>query len=152
MAYSDYGGHVYVNGELDRERCDAEGFHAILGYGPIQVGMYKQNYTEFLKNGTKLQASTIKNVRCEKEFDHIDDDWYRHNSEFLTCEIDGYKISIWYEVTDNYYQYAKMIEPDGTVWTGFSGYGVGNGLEDSPYHGFDTNVCIDRMKELFDNK
>ena len=149
MAYSDYGGHVYKDGQLDRDRCDEEGFHAILGYGPVQIGMYKQTYTELLKDKKKVSFSEIPDIKLWEQSDRIDDDWYKENKEFVDFYFDGYKISIWYEETDNYYQYAKMIEPDGTVWTGFSGYGVGNGLEDSPDHGFDTQNCIDRLKELF---
>ena len=52
------------------------------------------------------------------------------------------------EYRDNWFQYVKLTLPDGTVWTGFSGYGVGAGLEDCGY-GYSTEKIEGRLKQLY---
>lgn len=153
MAYSDYGGYAYRNGQRIEERSDAclttegikstpgmwpgivipEGrsggsYHALLGDGPIHVGLYKQSYVEVFKHREALPT--------DFDSDRGED----------AVEIDGWKVEIKYEESDNYYVYVRVIQPDGVVWHGFSGYGVGAGLEDAGY-GFSTE---DREESLFE--
>jgi len=42
----------------------------------------------------------------------------------------------------------QLEQPDGTVWHGWSGYGVGAGLEDAGY-GYSTDACERRLWEIF---
>lgn len=44
-----------------------------------------------------------------------------------------------------------MTQPDGVVWTGFSGYGVGAGLEDAGY-GYSTEEREDKLLKFSQNK
>ena len=49
---------------------------------------------------------------------------------------------------DNYYVYARLTQPDGNVWHGWSGYGVGAGLEDAGY-GFSTADRESKLRDLW---
>lgn len=170
MAYSDYGGYGYKNNKLVIERSDATidpenqlfgvpgmypGFammiqgdppdeamkkrewpsgHVILGNAPLFLVMHKQS-TAHIHNGH------------ERVYE-MDYDWESDDQQRDKFELNGTKIEWVYEQSDNYYQYAKITEPDGTVWHGFSGYGVGAGLEDGG-HGFSTEDQIERLGEIF---
>ncbi len=161
MAYSDYGGYAYRNGEHVIDRSDVvlspeglkstpgvwPGFvldegrnggshHVILGDGPIFVSLYKQ--------------SCLRVYRLSEQIDlpEFDSDSHDENNPFV-FEVDGVKITAVFECSDNYYQYVKIEQPDGTVWTGFSGYGVGAGLEDCGY-GFSTEDQAQRLAEIME--
>lgn len=172
MAYSDYGGYAYRNGQRIEERSDAvlteeglkstpglwpgfvipEGkggncFHVILGDGPIHVGMYKQSSVTVFDKGEPVSllemvrdkypdAIKIYEYNGEKE-EYIDDDWFR-DFEPLKISIKNHNLEIHYIDDDNYYVYVKLTQPDGVEWCGFSGYGVGAGLEDAGY-GYSTS-------------
>lgn len=179
MAYSDYGGYAYKNGERVVERSDAvlspegirstpgewpgwtihEGraggsFHVLLGDGPIFVGLYKQSDLSIHRLDEKVDLfdcivtpnPPTETYEWEGEtvryLDHRQFQTTRDPCEF---EIDGHRITVYWRLEDNHYQYARLIQPDGTIWTGFSGYGVGAGLEDSIHHPYSTP---DREAEL----
>ena len=183
MAYSDYGGYAYRDGVRVEARSDAvlspegikstpgawpgwtllEGrsggsFHALLGDGPIFVGLYKQSHLEVHRLGEELDIVTLltdpepdaigsypddgKTVR------YIDSDHFINIGKPCVLEVDGHRITITWEYSANYYIYVKLEQPDGTVWTGFSGYGVGAGFEDAGY-GFSTQAQEDRLRELY---
>jgi len=160
MAYSDYGGYAYRNGERMEKRSDAvlspEGvqstpgqwpgwtlpearaggcFHVLLGDGPIFVGLYKQSSVSVHRLGEEIDS-----------FSKWDDQGDARES--WVVDWDGHIIEVRWEETDNHYVYAKVTQPDGTVWTGFSGYGVGAGLEGAGY-GADTSACEARVTDLF---
>ena len=170
IAYSDYGGYAYRNGERVIERSDwtytpdggfespgmwpgftavmqgmsadeavkirnNPGGHAVLGSGPVYVTMYKQSSMHVYYDDTELFSPDL-----------YDPDEH----DFWGCiRFMKYDFRYRYAYIDNYYQFAQLVEPDGTTWVGFSGYGVGAGLEDSPYHPFDTNMIVDEMKRSF---
>ena len=173
MAYSDYGGYAYrdgvrvvgrsdftitpdggfespgmwpgfgaiIDGMSEEEAKKISGYpsgHAVLGSGPVYVTMYKQSDISVYHNSELL-------FRPHVHFNYdVDDHDYHGDIDFL-----GYRLGFRSIEDDNYYLFAQLVEPDGTVWAGFSGYGVGCGLEDSPYHPFDTDR-IDRMlKEVY---
>ncbi len=168
MAYSDYGGYAYRNGERVESRSDAvispEGiqstpgawpgwtlpvgrngssWHVVLGDGPLLLAMYKQSY---------LKAHSIDEGVVTELAGAPERSWSDENGEAAQRyeeTIDGHKIEAVFEQTDNYYAYVRLTQPDGVVWTGFSGYGVGAGLE-SGDHGFSTQACVDRLAEVFD--
>lgn len=168
MAYSDYGGYAYRNGDRVEERSDAfitgdgikgtpgiwpgfihaEGrsggsYHALLGDGPVLVGLYKQSCYEILHSGGK---SSVQECAGLSEEIYLIEAYC--DKEPMSFEIDGSKVELVWRETDNYYVFCRLTHPDGTVWTGFSGYGVGAGLEDADY-GFSTDECVDMLADIF---
>lgn len=197
MAYSDYGGYAYKNGERVEERSDYtimpdgtgvgtpgawRGFaaiaagasheevnaivsrpqhHVVLGDGPILVGLHKQTSTLIYRSAEELDAIDFLAPECADAFSsyeyegkttrYLDSDWSLNSGKPIVLNVDGCKIEILYEHTDNYYQYVRLTQPDGAVWTGFAGYGVGAGLEDCDY-GFSTEDCEDALHSHFDGR
>ena len=173
MAYSDYGGYAYRNGERVEERSDATitpdgdtfgtpgcwpGFamiaagvphdevqkriewpsgHAVLGDGPVYLVLRKTYAT--LYRGPEAQDLPIGR-------DDYDADEVRR-----MVELDGCKVELIYTQEDNYYVYARLTQPDGNVWHGWSGYGVGAGLEDAGY-GYSTSEREIMLWELFGHR
>ena len=144
MTYSDYGGYAYLNGIHITERSDTSikidstteiDGHVVLGDGPIYIVLYKQ-YAIIYSGGERLKTFSYP-------LDITDD---RTINEFLN--IDHHDISIYLTYEDNYYVYAKLEQPNGNTWYGFSGYGVGAGLEDAGY-GYSTEDRIDTLSDLF---
>lgn len=125
--------------------------HAVLGDGPIYLVLYKQTATMLYRGPIRLNLEEhVENpvFASYGERTFLDTDHYKDTGKPLLASVDGCKISIIYEETDNHYQYAELIQPDGTIWTGWSGYGVGAGLEEADY-GYSTQACEDRIFELF---
>ncbi len=182
MAYSDYGGYAYRNGERVLERSDwtltpdggfgtpgswpgfaliAAGrpeaevrelvnrphFHAALGDGPLYVGLYKQSTVQLYLGMDQGDLDPLVRAKYPdavkpwtfREGDYVDDDYFRDKDIPCVVEVDGHTLSIRHTHEDNYYVYAELRQPDGVVWHGFSGYGVGAGLEDCGY-GFSTGA------------
>lgn len=175
MAYSDYGGYAFRNGVRVEERSDFTvtpeggfgtpgcypGFavlgaggsqaqamavaalpsgHAVLGDGPIFVTLYKQSSVGVYRVADGV-VSEIKGVPARQNWDGSDD-------EAATFEVDGHKLTIHFTEEDNFYCYAQLEQPDGVVWHGWSGYGVGAGLEEAGY-GYSTPERTERCAELF---
>jgi hypothetical protein len=117
----------------------------------MYIGMYKRSSTIIYK-GKKFDLIELVRKKYPQAIEEYEGTEYfsLHEicDELITFEIDGYIIKLFYEEDDNYYQYAELTQPDGTVWSGFSGYGVGAGLEDCEY-GFSTSDRVKRLKELF---
>lgn len=175
MSYSDYGGYAFRDGVRVPERSDftllpdgesfgtpgvypafvalaggasseeakkvaaAPHYHAVLGDGPIFVGLYKQS--------TVMVHRAVPGgfEKVSLPYDYLGVDGAEHRESFT---IDGHAIDIVYTNEDNYYVYARLVQSDGTVWTGFSGYGVGAGLEDCGY-GYSTDERVEMLNELF---
>lgn len=136
--------------------------HAVLGDGPIYVVMYKQSSLCIYRGPKKLDdlallkdapPDAIKTwVDAEgKEHRWLKTDYYNRSEDLCTFEVDGWKVEVYFRIEDNQYQYCKLTQPDGNVWTGFSGYGVGAGLEDAGY-GYSTEDREDVLQELFPNQ
>ncbi len=178
MAYSDYGGYVYRNGKRIIERSDwtitedEKGFespgvypgftailndrqdvinnhaygHAVLGTGPFHIMLYKQSDVSVYYGINKLSTYNFpwevmkENSTCGFTAYYLGDDIY--------FKYNGYEVNIIWTNEDNFYVYAELKEPDGTLWHGFSGYGVGAGLEQCGY-GFDTEDRIKKLSKLF---
>ena len=170
MAYSDYGGYAYRNGKRVVERSDATitpegdtygtpgsypGFallaagvsadevrkridwpsgHAVLGDGPVYL-VLRKTYARLYRGPERQDLP-------------IDSDDYDAEEVRRTVELDGCKIELVYTHEDNYYVYARLTQPDGNVWHGWSGYGVGAGLEDADY-GFSTYERERTIKDLW---
>jgi hypothetical protein len=138
-----------------KERIQWPSGHAVIGDGPIYVVLYKQSTTQLFRGPTEIDLlnAAIDPEVSEYTYDgkvrrYINVDHYKSTREPLVAEADGYRLTVYYEISDNHYQYAKLEQPDGTVWHGWSGYGVGAGLEDAGY-GYSTHDCDDRLWELF---
>ena len=156
MAYSDYGGYVYKNGVRAPERSDAvltpngvestpgiwpgfvlkEGrnggaFHVLLGSGSVMVGLRKQSSVAVVRSGVnECPYEFFDSLIGEK---YPDLNIWELEGVTVMFEIGKHKLDVHWWEGDNYYVTARLTEPDGTVWTGWSGYGVGAGLEDAGY-------------------
>lgn len=128
--------------------------HAVLGDGPIFVCLYKQSTLRLYRGFEEVDTGDIVTTPGAKVEEHdwlgrkrrwVDDDPFKASEEPCVLEIDGHKITVYWRVEDNHYQYVQLEQPDGTVWHGWSGYGVGAGLEDCGY-GYSTD---DREAELW---
>lgn len=137
--------------------------HVSLGDMKVRVGLYKQSTFQIYKDGEMLNSLDVLSDKSKIEVenyktDYVDDktqrpyfndDAFTDRGRIAYFDIgDGYLLEMFWEQTDNYYQYAKLTQPDGSVWTGFSGYGVGNQLEDCGY-GFSTKECSERLEQIF---
>jgi len=170
MAYSYYGGYGYRNGARVEERSDCTitpdgdtygtpgsypGFallaasvphaevvkraewpsgHVVLGDGPVYL-VLRKTYATLYRGPEPLEPP-------------IDRDDYEAETVEKTAEVDGVKVKLVYTQEDNYYVYAQLVQPDGNVWTGFSGFGVGAGLEDAGY-GYSTDDREVTLASLF---
>ena len=133
-------------------------WHAVLGSGPTFLALYKQS-TFHIFDGFERELSNeeIKDA-VQKESPaffttyegnlYVDDDKYRTEDQALRLLIAGTEISLRWTEEDNFYVYAHMKEADGTVWAGWSGYGVGCGLEDGSY-GFSSTERDRMLEDLF---
>lgn len=158
---SDKKGDHYPYFFGDKKKDDLPSAHVSLGDKSVRVMLYKQSWFEIWREGKKLNNFKIltqesKDAVPDYQTSYKDDDDqpYFNTDAFLSAGkaavfwFNGYRLEMFWEETDNHYQYARLTQPDGSVWTGFSGYGVGNGLEECGY-GFSTDKCIERLKELF---
>ena len=125
--------------------------HVVLGDGPLHVGLYKQadvrvwfdgQQIDLLEHGVDLPEAVIRTQwsdgkPCKAHIDTLD--WAdRRDFEPLQFAFpDGSRLDVVWTVQDNYYVYARLEQPDGNVWTGWSGYGVGAGHETSDW-GYST--------------
>jgi hypothetical protein len=121
-----------------KKRIEWPNGHAVLGDGPIYLALRKTSAA--LYRGPEAQELPI-----DREIDRED---YDADEVRRTVELDGCKVELIYTQEDNYYVYARLTQPDGNVWYGWSGYGVGAGLEDCGY-GFSTTEREERLWELF---
>jgi hypothetical protein len=183
MAYSDYGGYAYRNGVRVKDRSDAvltpdgvkatpgmwpgwvltegrsgESHHALLGDGPIFVGLYKQSTVRIYQLGEELsQADFVVTGVAPDAFHEWGGRKYVDSQPFVNAdapvifEVDGRRLEVRWAEEDNYYVYARLTQPDGVVWTGFSGYGVGAGLEDAGY-GYSTGERERELSLLFGSR
>ena len=144
--------------EYDK-RKDWPSGHVVLGDGTIYVVLYKQSSLMIYRGQDEIDNVTLlKNPSPDwvkkwtdkegKEHQFVNTDHFKSSGELCTFEVDGVTIEVYFREEDNHYQYAKVTQADGNVWTGFSGYGVGAGLEDADY-GYSTEDREDVLQELF---
>ena len=181
MAYSDYGGYAYRNGSRILGRSDAVlsldgirstpgqwpgwtiaaarnggSFHALLGDGPIFVGLHKQSGLSVHRWSDKIDLVSVARPPVHiSEYTHdgkihgyIDDDHYKASEEPCIFDINGAVITVFWRIYDNHYQFVRLEQPDGNIWHGWSGYGVGAGLENAGY-GYSTAKCERWLRDLW---
>lgn len=156
MAYSNWGGNVYKNGERRKDKEDVGVFdteesnlptgfrifanilknnknnnndwynhshHAVLGDGPVRLCGYKDRPELWVIRDDKVEQVDI-------EIPDWDDDNY---DDFFNgeIEINGQKWQWEFNLDGDANKVdLTLIEPDGTKWEGFSGYGIGAGFDD----------------------
>jgi hypothetical protein len=118
VAYSNYGGFVFRDGERMPGYEDAvlidSMYHVILGNGRVRLCGYK-SWPVLFVDGKEVSLAP-----------------YTTEEGFPGCgqgEIDGYKFG-WEQDDDPEKVDLWLKEPDGTMWTGFSGYAMGAGWWD----------------------
>lgn len=146
-----------ATGEQAKEIASYPHYHVVLGDGPIFIGLYKQSHVAIHRGAEELDLvahaepqltdEQVKDYGSER---YVNKDAFLEAGKPATFLIDGHRLEVRWTEEDNYYQYARLTQPDGTVWTGWSGYGVGAGLDDGSY-GFSSEERDERLAELFPN-
>ena len=155
MSYGEYGGRVYRDGVRIPIREDAPiraggfGCHAVLGDGRVRLGLYKQSDLFVYLDGKRLDVTGLLVDPPEGLNSNVlDTEVFRKSGEPCVMEAGGCRIEVFFTSEDNYYQYARLTQPDGTVWLGWSGYGVGTG-NDAYYGDYSAAERDKRLMELF---
>ena len=144
--------------EYDKRRDWPSG-HAVLGDGPIYAVLYKQSGLSIHRGPERLdELALLKDMPPEAVTNWTDQDgklhqWlnadhFKTSEERCVFEVDGWRLDVFFRIEDNHYQYAKLTQPDGNVWHGWSGYGVGAGLEYGG-HGYSTEDREAVLRELW---
>ena len=117
--------------------------HVVMGDAPLYVGLYKQTTVSAWVDGQKLDLDKLAVNLPEEYFgeyginhDRITDESGFGFDDPIEFRLPGATLFVRWTNEDNYYQYARLEQGDD-VWTGWSGYGVGAGLENCGY-GFST--------------
>ena len=161
MSYDEYGGRVYRDGVRIRSREDAPicvqwSCHAVLGDGPVKLGLYKQSDVLVVVDGEELDVTGLlvdppegAVYRPERlNSDVLVTEVFRRSGRPCVMEAGGCRMEVFFTDEDNYYQYARLTQPDGMVWLGWSGYGVGTG-DDAYYGDYSAAERDRRLMELF---
>ena len=162
-----YPGFAFVGKGMDAEEAmkaskDNPNGHAVLGDAPVYVGLYKQSDVTVWIDGKELRLDDLlyKAVNLPAEYiftssydgrDYIDIWKALEDSDTFAVTFDlseGFILDVVWAQEDNLYVYARLTMPDGTRWHGWSGYGVGAGLEDCGY-GFSTLEREITLKRLW---
>lgn len=118
--------------------------HVILGDGPVYAVLYKTSLYLYL--GQQMLETHLYLVDprpgSTESWTYTDSDgetktetclntqWYRDSESVAVFRVEGHEIEAVFTTEDNDYVYVKLTQPDGTLWHGWSGYGVGAGHED----------------------
>ena len=150
MSGFDSGGYVYRNG-------DRLPGYSRMGDRSIQVELYKCSSVLIYRNGDRLDENLFlsKDTPSEAFWDFegkrkFDPDYFRYweSGDCCVFEIDDHRLEVFFTEEDNSYVYAKLIQPDGTLWYAWSGYGVGEGFEDGEY-GYSNSDREATLRDLF---
>lgn len=177
VGYGNYGGRAWSYGRRD-DRCDAvladggitsspgiypgfvlpeaqrgRKFHVLLGEGEVMVGLYGQSSVTILHKGEEVPL-----LRCVKERidgdaygdgeDDFDSDAWREAERLAEFEVAGCRIHVRWVREDNYVMYVRLEQADGAVWTGWSGFEIGAGFDDTA--GARSDRHDETMERIFD--
>lgn len=129
-------------------------YHVILGDGPIFVTLYKQSGLGVHRLGEALDVTTLivdpreGDIESYNGRNYINTAAFKDGKRACLLRVDDHEIEVHWLEEDNHYQYCRLKQPDGTVWTGWSGYGVGAGFEDGDY-GYSNGDRDDTLEMLF---
>lgn len=145
---ASYSGAVYLNGvHIRRDNIDA-----VLGNGKIKLRLYKGYHAAFTKHDgePEIKIKGISELLDSKvlyypgETYSVTDFWIDQETGKYGYSATASRITIWRIQEDNNYIYARIKTPCGDVWSGYSGYGVGDEFEGYNY-GYRNK---DRMRTL----
>lgn len=118
-------------------------YHVLLGDGKISVGLLKSSTISIRRQHMEVPLldcwvdlipeaiAEVKNEYTKSKIEVLDTDWYSKKGQKCSFEVDGYRIEVyWLTEYGKPYQYVRMFQPNGNVWTGFSGYEVGEGFDE----------------------
>lgn len=115
--------------------------HVVLGDGPIYVELFKQSSFQIYKYGYK------EPILVESDYTGSND---------YQFDIDGHHIDISLrsdencDYINNFYIFAQMIQPNGTIWSGFSGNACGGGWDQEIEEGWEnTNIGQNALAKIF---
>ncbi|MBL4664283.1 MAG: hypothetical protein JKY22_12200 [Flavobacteriaceae bacterium] len=132
--------------------------HVILGDGPVHIGMNKQSSQSVYLHGETFDIDPLiiarhPNTNTKWIGDNGEEHSYVDHESLLNTTVvevilEGHKIEIFWADTDNYYMHIRLTQPDDNIWIGWSGYGVGAGLEDCGY-GYSTEDIIGASEDVW---
>lgn len=143
--------------EVDK-RLEWPSGHVVIGDGPIYLVLYKQSSLRVYEGPTErplmslLTSEVVAAVSSTYKYSDgpvetcVDTEKLAEGSDPLRFSVNGCQVEAYFTYEDNYYQYVRLTQPDGTVWHGWAGYGVGAGLEECGY-GYSTE---DRERKLLE--
>jgi hypothetical protein len=129
--------------------------HVVIGDGPVLVALHKRTTmtVHVLENGAFTDVDLVaigKDLPDEVVSMygdgtwHLDDDALLRLDESVRFEIDGHLIEYRLDDDPQLMQHVRLTQPDGTVWTGFSGSEIGTGHDEAA-----TRPVVRRHRELF---
>lgn len=135
-----------------KEQLEYPSGHVILGDGPIFLVLYKQTDVRLYRGFERLDITEFleppgERIKQWKDHKYIDHDYFCNEEVACILQIDDHRIRIFWDESDNYYQYAFLEQPDGTIWSGWSGYGVGVGFDGE--YGYSNREREKFIKVLF---
>lgn len=124
--------------------------HVVLGDGPVLVSLSKRSWFEIcvLRDGAfhaltdqELAAAAVDLPEDLLETDDGDIVVPHALDRFRLGDMDGHEGVVRFQVdghlveyrmlrVQGYAQHARIIQPDGTVWSGFCGWEIGYGFDD----------------------
>ena len=155
MAYGNWGAYVHKNGERQTNREDNTPYqedelqagywqafggnnedgtkvgtkaklhctHASLGNGSFRLCGYKSYPVIY------WEGDVVDNKPYQKGDNAGTDEWEWYDSDGIEGELHGYKFKAYPSDSPEAVN-LELIEPDGTKWTGKSGYCMGAGHDD----------------------
>lgn len=106
------------------ERCH----HAVLGKDRVRLCAYKAYPVIFIaRDEGAVEQIGISKFRLDA--DKSEDAWDWYESLGIGGEVDGFRFQAW-PGREPDRVHLELIEPDGTAWSGVSGYCMGAGWDD----------------------
>lgn len=129
--------------------------HVVIGDGPVLIALHKQSTmtVHVLEKGvfTEIDLVAIGDDLPDglvSEYGdgslNLDTDALQDHGAPIRFRIDGHLIEYQLASGGRPVQHVRLTQPDGTVWTGFSGYEIGAGHDES-----DTQLAVSRHRQIF---
>lgn len=145
-----YSGAGYLNGaHIRRDKIDA-----VLGNGKIKLRLYKGYHAAFTTHDgePEIKIKGISELLDSRvlypgETYSVTDFWIDQDTGKYGLSTTASRITIWRVQEDNNYIYARIVTPHGDIWSGYSGYGVGDEFQDGSY-GYRNKDRVRTLKKL----
>ncbi|MCY0863973.1 MAG: hypothetical protein OWQ57_03390 [Sulfobacillus sp.] len=141
MAYGNWGGFVFKNGERMPDWEDQPPYHETewtAGYAQAFLSDKGRNPYHAVRGKKRVRLCGYKDSPVLfVDGQQVDLTPYKQRTPEMSPlepadgagEIDGYRFE-WFYDSDPARVDLTLVEPDGPVWSGFSGYGMGAGYDD----------------------